>query len=115
MGLYNRYILPNLIDLIARTDSVMQPRSLVVPEARGRVLEIGIGSGLNLSLYDPTQVSEIVGVDPAAFFGAAQAVEQAACRLQFELVGQAHQALCQQVSQPCETAGHRLQPFQIFG
>lgn len=66
MGLYNRYILPNLIDLIARTDSVMQPRSRVVPEARGRVLEIGIGSGLNLSLYDPTRVSEIVGVDPAA-------------------------------------------------
>jgi ubiquinone/menaquinone biosynthesis C-methylase UbiE len=66
MGLYNRYILPNLIDLIASTDSVMQPRSRVVPEARGRVLEIGIGSGLNLSLYDPTRVSEIVGVDPAA-------------------------------------------------
>jgi len=66
MGLYNRYVLPNLIDLIARTDSVMQPRSRVVPEARGRVLEIGIGSGLNLSLYDPSRVSEIVGVDPAA-------------------------------------------------
>ena len=44
----------------------MQPHSRVVPEARGRALEIGIGSGLDLSLYDPTRVSEIVGVDPAA-------------------------------------------------
>ncbi len=66
MGLYDRYILPNLIDLIARTAPVMQPRAEVVPQAEGRVLEIGIGSGLNLSLYDPARVSEIVGVDPAA-------------------------------------------------
>ena len=31
MGLYDRYILPNLIDLIARTAPVMQPRAEVVP------------------------------------------------------------------------------------
>eukprot|EP01133_Synstelium_polycarpum_P011574 gene11574-13507_t len=41
-------------------------RAKVVPHASGRVLEIGIGTGLNLSFYDASKVTEIVGVDPAA-------------------------------------------------
>ena len=44
----------------------MKTRAQIVPQAEGRVLEIGIGSGLNLSFYDPTKVSVIVGVDPSA-------------------------------------------------
>ena len=39
-------------------------RSRVAGAAEGRVLEIGIGSGLNLPLYAPN-VSEVVGVDPS--------------------------------------------------
>jgi ubiquinone/menaquinone biosynthesis C-methylase UbiE len=43
----------------------MRQRAKVVPRARGRVLEIGIGSGLNLPFYDPAKVSKIWGLDPA--------------------------------------------------
>jgi ubiquinone/menaquinone biosynthesis C-methylase UbiE len=43
----------------------MEQRARVVPAARGRVLEIGIGSGLNLPLYDATLVERVVGVDPS--------------------------------------------------
>jgi len=66
MGLYDRYILPRMIDFACGMGAIMKTRSQIVPQASGRVLEIGIGTGLNLSFYDPQKVSEIVGVDPAA-------------------------------------------------
>lgn len=66
MNLYERYILPKAIDLACGTGHVMKARARIVPQASGKVLEIGIGSGLNLAFYDPKKVSAIVGVDPAA-------------------------------------------------
>jgi ubiquinone/menaquinone biosynthesis C-methylase UbiE len=66
MRLYERYILPHLIDFACGMGEVMKARTTVVPQAQGRVLEIGIGSGLNLEFYDPAHVSLIVGVDPCA-------------------------------------------------
>lgn len=39
-------------------------RRLVVPEAHGAVLEIGVGTGLNLDLYDPKRVTRLVGIEP---------------------------------------------------
>jgi len=50
MRVYDRYILPHLIDFACGMGAVMKARSQLVPLAQGRVLEIGIGSGLNLSL-----------------------------------------------------------------
>ena len=66
MSLYERYLLPHLIDFACGMGEVMQARAQIVPLARGRVLEIGIGSGLNLPFYDAANVSAIVGVDPSA-------------------------------------------------
>jgi ubiquinone/menaquinone biosynthesis C-methylase UbiE len=66
MGFYDRHILPHLIDLACGMGAVMKARSQIVPQAHGRVLEIGIGSGLNLEFYDPAKVQQIVGVDPSA-------------------------------------------------
>lgn len=43
----------------------MRQRAKLVPLARGRVLEVGIGSGLNLSFYDPAQVTKVWGLDPS--------------------------------------------------
>lgn len=66
MNLYERYVLPKMIDVACSTGNVMKARSKIVPQAFGEVLEIGIGSGLNLQFYDTKKVSAIVGVDPAA-------------------------------------------------
>ena len=66
MNPYERYVLPKLIDVTCSMGNVMKVRSKIVPQATGKVLEIGIGSGLNLQFYDPNKVSSIVGVDPAA-------------------------------------------------
>lgn len=66
MGFYDRHILPHLIDFACGMGAVMKTRAEIVPQAHGRVLEIGIGSGLNLEFYDPAKVERIVGVDPSA-------------------------------------------------
>ncbi len=65
MGLYDRYILPRVLDLACGTKPVRRQRQKVVPLAEGRVLEIGIGSGLNLPFYDAAKIETVIGLDPA--------------------------------------------------
>lgn len=65
MGLYSRYILPRVIHFTCGLKPNMRQREKVVPRARGRVLEIGIGSGLNLPYYDSAKVSKVWGLDPS--------------------------------------------------
>jgi ubiquinone/menaquinone biosynthesis C-methylase UbiE len=61
---YERHVLPWLVDLACSVRPVRRQRQKVVPLARGRVLEIGIGTGLNLAHYDRAVVETIVGLDP---------------------------------------------------
>jgi ubiquinone/menaquinone biosynthesis C-methylase UbiE len=62
MGLYNRFVLPWVIHLAMQTADTTRLRGRVIPEARGRVLEIGIGSGLNLPFYGDG-VENVTGID----------------------------------------------------
>jgi len=64
MGLYRHYVLPKLINKACAMPPMMALRDRYVPLARGRVLEIGIGSGLNLSFYSD-EVESVTGLDPA--------------------------------------------------
>ena len=64
MGFYAEQIVPHLIAFAMRNPELAAYRQRIVPAARGRVLEIGIGSGLNLLLYGP-RVTEIIGLDPS--------------------------------------------------
>jgi len=66
MGFYARRILPRIVHFTCSMKPAMRQREKVVPLARGRVLEIGIGSGLNLPFYDPNRVSCLWGLDPSA-------------------------------------------------
>lgn len=64
MGFYGKYILPQLIDLAMRNKDTTRLRASWIPHARGEVLEIGIGSGLNSPFYS-SEVRRVYGVDPS--------------------------------------------------
>jgi protein-L-isoaspartate O-methyltransferase len=64
MGFYNDIILPRLCDLAMRNKQLRPFRERVIGAAEGRVLEIGVGSGMNLSFYRPP-VREVLALEPA--------------------------------------------------
>lgn len=62
---YERHILPRFLKCACSASPIMKQRAKIVPLATGRVLELGIGMGLNLVHYDADKVETVVGVDPA--------------------------------------------------
>ena len=66
MGFYDSYLLPHLVHFTCGASPAMKQRQKVVPLASGRVLEVGIGSGLNIPLYDQDKVAKVWGLDPSA-------------------------------------------------
>ena len=59
------FVLPRLINLAMQDKAATARRAVLIPMATGSVLEVGVGSGLNLPFYSPA-VSHLHGVDPSA-------------------------------------------------
>jgi len=64
VGFYSRYVLPRFIDVGMRNEEMTRLRAAWIPQAHGEVLEVGIGSGLNLPFYS-SEVRRVYGVDPS--------------------------------------------------
>ncbi|MCR5874651.1 class I SAM-dependent methyltransferase [Phenylobacterium sp. J426] len=64
-SLYERLVLPKLLKCACSAPPIARQRAKVVPQASGKVLELGIGMGLNLGFYDAAKVESVTGVDPA--------------------------------------------------
>ena len=64
MGIYAKYVLPRFLDLAMKNRDTARVRAEWLPQARGDVLEVGIGSGLNLPFYS-SQVRRVYGLDPS--------------------------------------------------
>jgi ubiquinone/menaquinone biosynthesis C-methylase UbiE len=62
---YEKYLLPKLLDTCCSTKPVNYQRKKIVPDARGTILEIGIGSGLNFPFYERSNIQKIIGLDPS--------------------------------------------------
>ena len=65
MSFYEKCILPHVINCACGSPAVERQRAKVVPSARGRVLELGIGTGLNAVHYSADAVTEVIGIDPS--------------------------------------------------
>lgn len=65
MGFYDKHILPHVINCTCGASPIEKQRQKVVPLAQGRVLEVGIGTGLNLPFYDAAKVERVFGLDPS--------------------------------------------------
>ncbi len=91
MGFYAKHVLPRLIDLSMRNKDASRLRADWIPHARGEVLEVGIGSGLNLRYYSP-EVRHVYGVDPSVELQRLALLRVANRRIPVEFLSQSAEA-----------------------
>ena len=65
MSLYNKYILPKFLNCACGSKPINYQRQKIVPLAKGKVLDIGIGSGLNIPFYNSDKIDQVIGIDPS--------------------------------------------------
>ena len=65
MSLYDKYVLPKFLNCACGSNPVSRQRQKVVTLVEGKVLEVGVGTGLNLPFYDKSKIDELWGLDPS--------------------------------------------------
>ncbi len=86
MSLWADHVLPHLVEKACRSAAILDERKRWVPRAHGDVLELGVGSGLNLAFYDAATVAKVTGLDPSAPLLARAASRASAAPVQVELI-----------------------------
>src|SRR5215510_14055144 len=64
MPFYRDHIYPDLVRMLGNPKPIREVRQRIVPWARGKVLEIGVGPGVNFVHYDPARVSKLYALEP---------------------------------------------------
>jgi SAM-dependent methyltransferase len=64
MSFYSDHIYPYLVDILGNPLPIQEVRQKIIPLAEGKVLEIGVGSGVNFIHYDPVRVSKLYALEP---------------------------------------------------
>jgi ubiquinone/menaquinone biosynthesis C-methylase UbiE len=85
MGFYQERIIPYLVQRAMRQETLVPYRERAVSSAGGRILEVGIGSGMNLRYYGD-RAEHVIGLDPSAKLLAMAAQAQRRTELSVELV-----------------------------
>ena len=65
LSFYDKYILPKLLNCACGSKPINYQRDKIVPLAKGIVLDIGIGSGLNIPFYNKSNIDHLYGLDPS--------------------------------------------------
>jgi len=85
MGFYQERVIPYLVQRSTRQETLVPYRERVVSGAGGRILEVGIGSGVNLRYYGD-RAEHVIGLDPSAKLLKVAAEAERRARLSIELV-----------------------------
>lgn len=86
MGLYAKYILPSVINFACKQESHTKQREKVVPMAHGNVLEIGVGPGLNIPIYDKEKIQKLTAIDPSEDIWKKGGVDEGKLPFDFEYI-----------------------------
>lgn len=86
MNFYDKYILPRAVNWACKQETSMRQRMKVIPLATGNVLEIGVGSGLNLPLYDKENVKHLTTIEPSKEIWAKNVVDTKSLPFDFDFV-----------------------------
>ena len=65
LSFYDKYILPKFLNCACGSKPINYQRDKIVPLAKGIVLDIGIGSGLNIPFYNKSNIDHLYGLDPS--------------------------------------------------
>jgi ubiquinone/menaquinone biosynthesis C-methylase UbiE len=65
LGFYDKYILPKFLNCACGSKPINYQRDKIVPLAKGVVLDVGIGSGLNIPFYNKSKIDYLYGLDPS--------------------------------------------------
>ena len=65
MSFYDKYILPKVLNCTCASKPIRYQRDKIVPLAEGVVLDVGIGSGLNIPFYNKSKINYLYGLDPS--------------------------------------------------
>jgi len=64
MSFYRNRVYPHIVTVLGNPEPIQKIRQQIIPLARGTVLEVGVGPGVNFPYYDPTKVSKIYALEP---------------------------------------------------
>ncbi len=87
MSLYEKYVLPKCLHWACSIKPIHRQREKVVPLAEGHVLEIGIGSGLNLPFYNREKITKLWGLEPTVEMRRQAARRAAQLEMDVEFLG----------------------------
>tara|TARA_B100001059_G_scaffold16176_1_gene13245 strand:+ start:208 stop:825 length:618 start_codon:yes stop_codon:yes gene_type:complete len=65
LSFYDKYILPKVLNCTCASKPIRYQRDKIVPLAEGVVLDVGIGSGLNIPFYNKSKINYLYGLDPS--------------------------------------------------
>jgi SAM-dependent methyltransferase len=64
MPFYRNHVYPHLVSVLGNPKPIDDIRQRIVPLAKGSVLEIGVGPGVNFVHYDPAKVGKLYALEP---------------------------------------------------
>ena len=83
MSFYRDHVYPHLVSMLGNPKPIREVRERIVPSARGTVLEIGVGPGVNFIHYDPAKVTKLYALEPNP--GMVRRAEHQRCRTQMDV------------------------------